>query len=123
MLDWLWARIIATILFPIHMLAKKLVYSKIHSAIGISKVLYCLPCFIIMLFYYILFCLFCERPYCLTIYYFAKCFGEHISCLLIRSQITFFIYGYMRDGPSIPLLSDGIKYSLKLYIPYDFGNG
>ncbi|WJX39423.1 Long-chain-fatty-acid--[acyl-carrier-protein] ligase AEE15, chloroplastic [Trifolium repens] len=37
MLDWLWARIIATILFPIHMLAKKLVYSKIHSAIGISK--------------------------------------------------------------------------------------
>ncbi|KAF9663502.1 hypothetical protein SADUNF_Sadunf17G0057200 [Salix dunnii] len=37
MLDWLWARIIATILLPIHMLAKKLVYSKIHSAIGISK--------------------------------------------------------------------------------------
>ncbi|PNX75846.1 putative acyl-activating enzyme chloroplastic-like, partial [Trifolium pratense] len=37
MLDWLWARIIATILFPIHLLAAKLVYSKIHSAIGISK--------------------------------------------------------------------------------------
>ncbi|BAT86661.1 hypothetical protein VIGAN_04433500 [Vigna angularis var. angularis] len=37
MLDWLWARIIATILFPVHLLAKKLVYSKIHSAIGISK--------------------------------------------------------------------------------------
>lgn len=37
MLDWLGARIIATILFPIHMLAKKLVYSKIHSAIGFSK--------------------------------------------------------------------------------------
>ncbi|XP_057420973.1 probable acyl-activating enzyme 16, chloroplastic isoform X2 [Lotus japonicus] len=36
-LDWLWARIVATILFPIHILAKKLVYSKIHSAIGISK--------------------------------------------------------------------------------------
>lgn len=38
MLDWLWARIIAAILLPVHMLAKKLVYSKIHSAIGISKV-------------------------------------------------------------------------------------
>ncbi|CAI8618568.1 unnamed protein product [Vicia faba] len=37
MLDWLWASIIASILFPIHLLAKKLVYSKIHSAIGISK--------------------------------------------------------------------------------------
>ncbi|KAH8483952.1 hypothetical protein H0E87_028391 [Populus deltoides] len=37
MLDWLWARIIAAILLPVHMLAKKLVYSKIHSAIGISK--------------------------------------------------------------------------------------
>ncbi|XP_050899029.1 probable acyl-activating enzyme 16, chloroplastic isoform X3 [Lathyrus oleraceus] len=36
-LDWLWASIIASILFPIHLLAKKLVYSKIHSAIGISK--------------------------------------------------------------------------------------
>ncbi|RDY06865.1 putative acyl-activating enzyme 16, chloroplastic, partial [Mucuna pruriens] len=37
MLDWLWARFIATILFPVHLLAKKLVYSKIHSAIGMSK--------------------------------------------------------------------------------------
>ncbi|KAJ1406576.1 AMP-dependent synthetase/ligase [Sesbania bispinosa] len=37
MLDWLWARIIAAILLPVHMLAKKLVYSKIHSAIGMSK--------------------------------------------------------------------------------------
>ncbi|CAI9771151.1 unnamed protein product [Fraxinus pennsylvanica] len=36
-LDWLWARIAAAILFPLHMLAKKIVYSKIHSAIGISK--------------------------------------------------------------------------------------
>ncbi|KAL9325207.1 hypothetical protein ACSQ67_005852 [Phaseolus vulgaris] len=37
MLEWLWARIIATLLLPIHILAKKLVYNKIHSAIGISK--------------------------------------------------------------------------------------
>ncbi|XP_020226600.1 probable acyl-activating enzyme 16, chloroplastic isoform X1 [Cajanus cajan] len=36
-LDWLWARVMATILFPVHLLAKKLVYSKIHSAIGMSK--------------------------------------------------------------------------------------
>ncbi|XP_028759744.1 probable acyl-activating enzyme 16, chloroplastic [Neltuma alba] len=35
--DWLWARIIAIILLPVHLLAKKLVYSKIHSAIGITK--------------------------------------------------------------------------------------
>ncbi|KAK4483347.1 hypothetical protein RD792_010533 [Penstemon davidsonii] len=35
--DWLWARAIAAILWPIHILAKKIVYSKIHSAIGISK--------------------------------------------------------------------------------------
>ncbi|WJZ92486.1 hypothetical protein VitviT2T_011476 [Vitis vinifera] len=35
--DWLWAKIIAAILWPVHMLGKKLVYSKIHSAIGISK--------------------------------------------------------------------------------------
>ncbi|XP_051133220.1 probable acyl-activating enzyme 16, chloroplastic isoform X2 [Andrographis paniculata] len=35
--DWLWASIVAALLFPIHMLAKKLVYSKIHSSIGISK--------------------------------------------------------------------------------------
>ncbi|KAJ4846059.1 Long-chain-fatty-acid--[acyl-carrier-protein] ligase AEE15, chloroplastic [Turnera subulata] len=38
-LDWLWARIFAAILFPLHILASKLVYSKIRSAIGISKVL------------------------------------------------------------------------------------
>ncbi|OMP09475.1 AMP-dependent synthetase/ligase [Corchorus olitorius] len=37
MLDWLWARILAAILWPLHVLAKKLVYEKIYSAIGISK--------------------------------------------------------------------------------------
>ncbi|XP_026400734.1 probable acyl-activating enzyme 16, chloroplastic isoform X2 [Papaver somniferum] len=37
MLDLLWARITAAVLWPLHMLGKKLVYSKIHSAIGISK--------------------------------------------------------------------------------------
>lgn len=36
--DWLWARTISLILRPLHMLAKKIVYNKIHSAIGISKV-------------------------------------------------------------------------------------
>ncbi|CAL5417655.1 unnamed protein product [Camellia sinensis] len=36
-LDWLWARIISLILWPVHILAKKLDYNKIHSAIGISK--------------------------------------------------------------------------------------
>ncbi|XP_019179885.1 PREDICTED: probable acyl-activating enzyme 16, chloroplastic isoform X2 [Ipomoea nil] len=36
-LDWLWARAIAALLWPLHRLAKKLVYSKIHSNIGISK--------------------------------------------------------------------------------------
>lgn len=36
-LDWLYARIIAAILLPLHVLAKKLVYSKIHSSIGLSK--------------------------------------------------------------------------------------
>ncbi|KAI8004024.1 hypothetical protein LOK49_LG08G02242 [Camellia lanceoleosa] len=36
-LDWLWARIISLILWPVHILAKKLVYNKIHSAIGISE--------------------------------------------------------------------------------------
>ncbi|KAK9138482.1 hypothetical protein Sjap_009076 [Stephania japonica] len=35
--DWLWARVIAAILWPLHMLGKKLIYSKIQSAIGISK--------------------------------------------------------------------------------------
>ncbi|XP_020107003.1 probable acyl-activating enzyme 16, chloroplastic isoform X1 [Ananas comosus] len=37
MIDWLWARIISTLLLPLHYLGKKLVYNKIHSAIGISK--------------------------------------------------------------------------------------
>ncbi|XP_010247393.1 PREDICTED: long-chain-fatty-acid--[acyl-carrier-protein] ligase AEE15, chloroplastic-like isoform X2 [Nelumbo nucifera] len=37
MVDWFWARITATILWPLHILGMKLVYSKIHSAIGISK--------------------------------------------------------------------------------------
>ncbi|XP_019184085.1 PREDICTED: probable acyl-activating enzyme 16, chloroplastic [Ipomoea nil] len=36
-LDWLWARAIAALLCPLHLLARKLVYSKIHSNIGISK--------------------------------------------------------------------------------------
>ncbi|CAL9145662.1 unnamed protein product [Musa hybrid cultivar] len=35
--DWLWARIVAVLLWPLHTLTMKLVYSKIHSAIGISK--------------------------------------------------------------------------------------
>ncbi|GMH20266.1 hypothetical protein Nepgr_022107 [Nepenthes gracilis] len=37
LLDWLWARTIAAILWPIHALAKSLLYRKIHSSIGISK--------------------------------------------------------------------------------------
>lgn len=37
--DWWWARIVAAILWPLHVLGTKLVYSKIHSAIGISKVI------------------------------------------------------------------------------------
>ncbi|KAM0004273.1 putative long-chain-fatty-acid--[acyl-carrier-protein] ligase [Helianthus debilis subsp. tardiflorus] len=36
-LDWLYARSIAAILLPLHLLAKKLVYSKIHASIGLSK--------------------------------------------------------------------------------------
>nr|GMD72323.1 probable acyl-activating enzyme 16, chloroplastic [Ipomoea batatas] len=36
-LDWLWARAIAALFCPLHLLASKLVYSKIHSNIGISK--------------------------------------------------------------------------------------
>ncbi|KAF5736625.1 hypothetical protein HS088_TW14G00770 [Tripterygium wilfordii] len=36
-LDWLYARFIAALLWPLHVLAKRLVYSKIHSAIGITK--------------------------------------------------------------------------------------
>ena len=38
MMKWLWARLIAAFLWPLHNLAKILVYKKIHSAIGISKV-------------------------------------------------------------------------------------
>ncbi|GAY53579.1 hypothetical protein CUMW_150140 [Citrus unshiu] len=37
LIDWLWARIICAILWPLHLLAEKLVYKKIQSAIGISK--------------------------------------------------------------------------------------
>ncbi|PIA35950.1 hypothetical protein AQUCO_03400087v1 [Aquilegia coerulea] len=37
MMDCLWARIIATLLWPLHVLGQKLVYQKIQSAIGISK--------------------------------------------------------------------------------------
>ncbi|KAF9606187.1 hypothetical protein IFM89_023642 [Coptis chinensis] len=36
-MDCLWARIIVALLWPLHMLAQKLVYQKILSAIGISK--------------------------------------------------------------------------------------
>ncbi|XP_020517912.1 probable acyl-activating enzyme 16, chloroplastic isoform X2 [Amborella trichopoda] len=35
--DWLWARTVAAFLWPLHLLAVTLVYSKIHSSIGISK--------------------------------------------------------------------------------------
>jgi len=37
MIKWLWARLVAAFLWPLHNLAKILVYKKIHSAIGISK--------------------------------------------------------------------------------------
>ncbi|KAL9260154.1 putative acyl-activating enzyme 16, chloroplastic [Drosera capensis] len=37
LLDCLWARIVAGVLWPIHVLAKKLLYRKILSAIGMSK--------------------------------------------------------------------------------------
>lgn len=36
--DWLWARLVASILWPLHMLAEKLVHEKIRSSIGITKV-------------------------------------------------------------------------------------
>ncbi|KAG9143001.1 hypothetical protein Leryth_006275 [Lithospermum erythrorhizon] len=36
-LDWLWARTVSLILWPIHVLAKKVVYSKIQAALGLSK--------------------------------------------------------------------------------------
>ncbi|KAJ8449679.1 hypothetical protein Cgig2_001335 [Carnegiea gigantea] len=35
--DWLWARIAAAVLWPIHALAKKLVYSKIHLLLGCQR--------------------------------------------------------------------------------------
>lgn len=37
LVDWLLGRIIAAILWPLHNLGVKLIYNKIHSAIGISK--------------------------------------------------------------------------------------
>ncbi|KAK8579414.1 hypothetical protein V6N13_142622 [Hibiscus sabdariffa] len=37
MLDYLWARVIAAVLWPLHALATKFVYEKIRSAIGIQK--------------------------------------------------------------------------------------
>lgn len=37
LLDWLCARTIAAILLPLHILAKKVVYSQIKSAVGLSK--------------------------------------------------------------------------------------
>lgn len=36
--EWLFTRILAALLWPFHLLGKKLVYSKIHSALGITKV-------------------------------------------------------------------------------------
>lgn len=35
--EWLWARILAALFWPFHLLGKMLVYSKIRSAIGITK--------------------------------------------------------------------------------------
>ncbi|MBA0837918.1 hypothetical protein Goarm_010029 [Gossypium armourianum] len=37
MFDYLWSKTIATILWPLHVLATKFVYKKIRSAIGIQK--------------------------------------------------------------------------------------
>ncbi|XP_008794653.4 LOW QUALITY PROTEIN: probable acyl-activating enzyme 16, chloroplastic [Phoenix dactylifera] len=37
LIDWLLGRIVAALLWPLHNLGMKLVYGKIHSAIGISK--------------------------------------------------------------------------------------
>ncbi|CAH2052888.1 unnamed protein product, partial [Thlaspi arvense] len=37
LVDWLWARVAAFVLWPMHMLAEKLVHQKIRSSIGISK--------------------------------------------------------------------------------------
>ncbi|KAK9933009.1 hypothetical protein M0R45_020223 [Rubus argutus] len=35
--DWLWARIVAALLWPLHVIGQNLIYSKIQSAIGILK--------------------------------------------------------------------------------------
>ncbi|XP_071719998.1 probable acyl-activating enzyme 16, chloroplastic [Rutidosis leptorrhynchoides] len=40
-LDCLYARLIASVLLPFHILAKKAMYTKIHSSIGISKAAIC----------------------------------------------------------------------------------
>ncbi|CAF1705567.1 BnaC03g74060D [Brassica napus] len=37
LVDWLCARVVAFVLWPLHMLAEKLVYKKIRSSIGITK--------------------------------------------------------------------------------------
>ncbi|CAF1856525.1 BnaC04g29100D [Brassica napus] len=37
LVDWLRARVVAALLWPLHMLAKILIYKKIHASIGISK--------------------------------------------------------------------------------------
>ncbi|XP_073013534.1 long-chain-fatty-acid--[acyl-carrier-protein] ligase AEE15, chloroplastic-like isoform X2 [Typha latifolia] len=37
MIDWFWGRTMAALLWPLHKLAKQLVYNKIYSAIGISQ--------------------------------------------------------------------------------------
>lgn len=37
-LEWFFAGVVASMLFPLHYAAKKLVYSAFHSSIGISKV-------------------------------------------------------------------------------------
>lgn len=38
LVDWLWARVVAFVLWPLHMLAEKLVHRKIRSSVGITKV-------------------------------------------------------------------------------------
>lgn len=38
LVDWLWARVVAFVLWPLHILAEKLVHKKIRSSIGITKV-------------------------------------------------------------------------------------
>lgn len=48
LVDWLRARVIAALLWPLHMLAKILIYKKIHASIGISKVVHNFLCSSIM---------------------------------------------------------------------------